>query len=71
MLEQAYGAWPLKEYLDGTIAHTKVPARRLPVERSLAIQGRVRHLFEPVRQEELLEEIQGRVDAYWDAVTPP
>ena len=62
------GVWPLKEYLDGKVVHTKVPDRRLPVERYLETQGRFRHLFEPEHNEALLEEIQGRVDAYWDGV---
>jgi pyruvate ferredoxin oxidoreductase beta subunit len=62
------GVWPLKEYLDGKVVHTKVPERRLSVERYLETQGRFRHLFEPQRQEELLAEIQGRVDAYWEGV---
>jgi pyruvate ferredoxin oxidoreductase beta subunit len=63
------GVWPLKEYLDGRVVHTKPPPRRLPVERYLETQGRFRHLFEPQRQEALLAEIQGRVDAYWETVT--
>jgi pyruvate ferredoxin oxidoreductase beta subunit len=40
----------------------------LPVERYLETQGRFKHLFEPQRQEALLAEIQGRVDAYWAEV---
>jgi pyruvate ferredoxin oxidoreductase beta subunit len=60
------GMWPLKEYLDGKVVHTKVPGRRLPVEEYLKRQGRFSHLFSPNRQVPLLEEIQARVDAYWD-----
>jgi pyruvate ferredoxin oxidoreductase beta subunit len=59
------GVWPLKEYVDGRVVHTKVRRPRLPVERYLQKQGRFRHLFEPVRNEALLREIQARVDAYW------
>ncbi|MGD8587271.1 MAG: thiamine pyrophosphate-dependent enzyme [Chromatiales bacterium] len=62
------GVWPLKEYVEGQVVHTKVPDRRLPVERYLETQGRFKHLFEPQRQEALLAEIQGRVDAYWAEV---
>jgi pyruvate ferredoxin oxidoreductase beta subunit len=40
--------------------------RRVPVERYLEKQGRFRHLFEPGRREDLLHEIQARVDAYWN-----
>jgi len=59
------GVWPLKEYVDGRVKHTKVPRRRVPVEEYLALQGRFRHLFEPERNEALLAEIQAGVDAYW------
>ncbi|MEN8179232.1 MAG: thiamine pyrophosphate-dependent enzyme [Pseudomonadota bacterium] len=62
------GVWPLKEYLDGRVVHTKLPPRRLPVERYLETQGRFRHLFQPRRQEALLAEIQQRVDGYWEGV---
>jgi pyruvate ferredoxin oxidoreductase beta subunit len=59
------GTWPLKEYRAGKVTHTRTPARRIPVERYLERQGRFRHLFEPRRQEGLLQEVQDRVDAYW------
>ena len=62
------GVWPLKEYVGGRVVHTKPPRRREPVERYLALQGRFRHLFEPVRDEATLAGIQARVDAYWDEV---
>ncbi len=62
------GIWPLKEYVDGRVVHTKIPRPRLPVEEYLKRQGRFAHLFEPVRQEELLKEIQAQVDAYWARV---
>ncbi|MDH3511463.1 MAG: thiamine pyrophosphate-dependent enzyme [Gammaproteobacteria bacterium] len=59
------GIWPLKEYIDGQVQHTKVPKARRPVEDYLRLQGRFAHLFEPQRQDKLIDEIQGRVDAYW------
>jgi len=62
------GAWPLKEYRDGQVVHTKQPRRRAPVEEYLKLQGRFSHLFEPERNEVLLDEIQRRIDAYWEAV---
>jgi len=62
------GVWPLKEFVDGKVVHTRKPHPRLPVEEYLRPQGRFRHLFEPERNEALLAEIQGRVDAYWEAV---
>jgi pyruvate ferredoxin oxidoreductase beta subunit len=64
------GVWPLKEYVDGKVVHTKVPGKRLPVEEYLKKQGRYSHLFEPKRQEALLEEIQNQVDKYWDGCSP-
>jgi len=63
------GVWPLKEYVDGKVVHTHVPRPRLPVEEYLKKQGRFRHLFEPVRNAALIDEIQSRVDAYWASVT--
>ncbi len=62
------GLWPLKEYVDGRVIHTKVPRQRVPVEEYLKRQGRFGHLLSPARDEALLSEIQGRVDAYWAAV---
>ena len=62
------GVWPLKEYIDGKVVHTKIPHPRLPVEDYLKKQGRFKHLFGPERNAGLLEEIQGRVDSYWAAV---
>ncbi|OOY92740.1 pyruvate synthase, partial [Solemya velum gill symbiont] len=62
------GIWPLKEYIDGKVTHTKVPRKRVPVEDYLSLQGRFRHLFEPTRNEKLLDEIQARVDSYWEKI---
>lgn len=61
------GVWPLKEYVDGRVVHTREPHPRLPVAAYLEKQGRFRHLFEPTRNEAVLGEIQDRVDAYWAA----
>lgn len=59
------GIWPLKEYADGKVVHTKVPRERLPVEEYMKLQGRFAHLFAPQRDEATLCDIQERVDAYW------
>jgi pyruvate ferredoxin oxidoreductase beta subunit len=61
------GVWPLKEYIDGKVVHTRIP-RRLPAEEYLSKQGRFAHLFKPKRNEEMLAEIQAKVDAYWQNV---
>lgn len=61
------GVWPLKEYVDGRVVHTRVPHPRVPVEEYLRLQGRFRHLFEPERREAVLAAIQADVDAYWEA----
>lgn len=60
------GVWPLKEYIGGKVTHTFIPRRRSPVEEYLKAQGRFSHLFEPHRNEELLQEIQRGVDEYWE-----
>jgi pyruvate ferredoxin oxidoreductase beta subunit len=59
------GVWALKEAVYGEITHTVVPKRFKSVEEYLKEQGRFAHLFKPVRQEETLQKIQERVDAYW------
>ncbi len=63
------GIWPLKEYVDGTLAHTHIPKPRLQVEAYLKTQGRFNHLFRPERNEDILKEIQARIDAYWEDIT--
>jgi pyruvate ferredoxin oxidoreductase beta subunit len=62
------GLWPLKEYVDGKVVHTRIRRPRLPVERYLERQGRFSHLFEPERNEVLLTRIQAGVDAYWKGI---
>ncbi len=63
------GAWPLKEYIDGEFVHTRIPRHRLPVEQYLQLQGRFKHLFEPRRNDVLINEIQDRIDRYWRNVS--
>ena len=62
------GIWPLKEYVEGRVTHTRIPHPRVPVEEYLKLQGRYKHLFEPVRDDFTLADIQARVDAYWAEV---
>lgn len=62
------GVWPLKEYVDGKVVHTKKPYPRIPIEEYLKKQGRFAHLFKPKRDERLLTELQANVDEYWDSV---
>jgi len=62
------GIWPLKEYIDGRVVHTKTPHERLPVEEYLKKQGRFAHLFHPERNDVLIAEIQANVDDYWAEV---
>ena len=68
------GVWPLKEYINGEVVHTKIPKKdksgqRTPVEEYLKLQGRFKHLFHPQRDEHGIAEIQASIDAYWDKVT--
>jgi len=62
------GIWPLKEFEDGKVRHTRIPHPRKPVEDYLKLQGRFAHLFHPERNDRLLGEIQDRVDRYWERV---
>jgi pyruvate ferredoxin oxidoreductase beta subunit len=61
------GVWPLREYQNGRIVHTRIPHPRVPVEDYLRRQGRFRHLFEPRRDAQALAAIQAGVDAYWNS----
>ena len=63
------GVFPLKEYIDGEVIHTKVPRQRVPVEEYLKLQGRFNHLFEPQRNDTLIAEVQNKVDRYWGNIT--
>lgn len=62
------GVWPLKEYIDGQVVHTRIPRERSPVEEYLKLQGRFSHLFKPEKKSSLIAQIQARVDGYWDKV---
>lgn len=59
------GIWPLKEYRDGRITHTRIPRSRVPVEAYLVRQARYAHLFSPQRDDAIIAGIQATVDAYW------
>jgi pyruvate ferredoxin oxidoreductase beta subunit len=59
------GLWPLKEYENGEVRHTRVPHPRAPVEEYLSRQGRFRHLFEPRRDDAAIAALQAQTDAYW------
>jgi pyruvate ferredoxin oxidoreductase beta subunit len=62
------GVWPLKEAVAGRVRHTYVPNRLRPVTEYLEPQRRFRHLFQPHRNEEVLAQIQGDVNDYWNRV---
>ncbi|MCW9024022.1 MAG: thiamine pyrophosphate-dependent enzyme [Gammaproteobacteria bacterium] len=62
------GVWPLKEYINGEIIHTKIPRQRQPVEEYLKLQGRFKHLFEPQRNETLISKLQNKIDTYWENI---
>jgi pyruvate ferredoxin oxidoreductase beta subunit len=62
------GVWPLKEVRDGSVVHTVAPYHRQPIEDYLRPQARYRHLFEPVRQQDILRRLQDEVDNYWAQV---
>ena len=64
------GIWPLKEYVDGQIVHTKIPRQRKPVQDYLKLQGRYKHLFKPQTNNALVAEIQNKVDNYWKNIEP-
>jgi pyruvate ferredoxin oxidoreductase beta subunit len=59
------GMFPLAEYVDGKLTHTRVMKPRLPVTEYLQRQGRFAHLFAPSRNDRVIDAIQQRIDAYW------
>jgi pyruvate ferredoxin oxidoreductase beta subunit len=65
-LEVDCGLFPLKKAVNGEVIHTLLKKKWLPVEDYLREQGRFRHLFEPVRQDEMIRTMQAAVDGYWD-----
>jgi pyruvate ferredoxin oxidoreductase beta subunit len=65
------GIFALKEAVDGVVTHTYIPRRRRPVDTYLRGQGRYRHLFEPVRNDEAIEQLQTQIDRYWAEVAEP
>ena len=65
------GIWPLKEYANGRVTHTRIPRERPPVEEYLRLQGRFAHLFEPRRDDAAIAELQAAVDRYWQEVVRP
>ncbi|HUI27054.1 MAG TPA: pyruvate synthase, partial [Candidatus Kryptonia bacterium] len=62
------GVWPLKEAHNGDLIHTVIPHRRHPIEEYLRPQARYRHLFDPVRQDDVIRQLQADVDRYWAQV---
>jgi pyruvate ferredoxin oxidoreductase beta subunit len=62
------GMWPLKEAVYGKVKHTFIPRRLKPVEEYLKLQGRFRHLFKPIKREDLINQIQEDVNKYWERV---
>jgi pyruvate ferredoxin oxidoreductase beta subunit len=66
-LEVECGLFPLKKAINGAVTHTVVRNRWRPVEEYLRGQGRFRHLFEPVRRDDILRSMQASVDEYWRA----
>ncbi|MEH6636731.1 MAG: thiamine pyrophosphate-dependent enzyme [Halioglobus sp.] len=62
------GIWPLKEYVDGQVVHTRIPRERPPVEDYLRRQGRFSHLFQAGQESSLVDDMQQRVDDYWNKV---
>jgi pyruvate ferredoxin oxidoreductase beta subunit len=62
------GVWPLKEYENGRVVHTRIPRPRLPVEHYLRRQGRFAHLFGPEKLDAEIAKIQAEVDLYWAGI---
>jgi pyruvate ferredoxin oxidoreductase beta subunit len=66
-LEVDCGLFPLKKAINGKVIHTLIKNHWRPVEDFLRGQGRFLHLFEPVRQDHVIRDMQAAVDEYWMA----
>lgn len=64
-LEVDCGLFPLKKAVNGAITHTLKRTKWRPVEEYLRTQGRFAHLFEPQRQDPVIQSMQAAVDRYW------
>jgi len=51
---------------DRSLYIAKNPDKKVPIEEYLKLQGRFRHLFKPTRRDDLINEIQQRVDKEWN-----
>jgi len=58
------GIWPLKEAVNGVVEHTIIPKFK-PVEEYLKTQNRYDHLFNPVKQLDVINVIKEDVECYW------
>ncbi|ODS30549.1 MAG: pyruvate ferredoxin oxidoreductase [Candidatus Scalindua rubra] len=58
------GIWPLKEAIYGEVKHTVI-LKFKPVEEYLKTQNRYDHLFNPVKQVDVINIIQKDIDNYW------
>ena len=58
------GIWPLKEAVNGVVEHTIIPKFK-PVEEYLQTQNRYDHLFNPVKQVDVINVIKEDVEHYW------
>jgi pyruvate ferredoxin oxidoreductase beta subunit len=58
------GMWPLKEAVNGVVVHTIAPEFK-PVEEYLKTQNRYDHLFDPIKQVDVINTIQKDIDDYW------
>jgi pyruvate ferredoxin oxidoreductase beta subunit len=56
------GVWPLKEAVNGDVTHTVIQRKRRPVEEYLKTQERFEHLFKPLRNEKIIQQLQQNVD---------
>lgn len=63
------GVWPLKEFVDGKVVHTRMPRQCKPVREYLKRQDRFKNLVQPQWDEKSIAEIQAGIDACWEQVT--
>jgi len=60
--------WPLYEIVDGEYKISYEPKSRLKIEKFLETQGRFKHIFKRKDKNELIKDMQNKVDEKWEGL---
>lgn len=60
--------WPLYEIVDGEYKLSYEPKEKIKIEEFMQTQGRFRHIFKSLNKDDLIRDIQEKVDEEWERV---